>query len=119
MGSDSDFSTREICRSFRKNPTKAEALLWESLRNRRLGNKLRRQYPIEGYIIDFYCPELKIFIEIDGQIHKNEEQQKYDQERSRVLKKQGISIKRFWNSEVLNNLPKVIKAIEDIIQLKY
>jgi len=116
MGSDSDFSTREICRSFRKNPTKAEALLWDSLRNRSIGKKFRRQYPTEGFILDFYCPELKICIEIDGQIHKNEEQLKYDQERSRTLKEQGISILRFWNSEVLNDLPSVLKTIDDFIR---
>ena len=116
MEPDSDFSTREICRSFRKNPTKAEALLWDSLRNRRLGYKFRRQYPTDGYIIDFYCPELKICIEIDGQIHKNEEQKKYDWERSRILKEQGISILRFWNSDVLNNLPNVLRSIEDFIR---
>ena len=67
MGSDSVISTRDICRDFRKNPTEAEALLWESLRNRQIFKlKFRRQYPIEGFILDFYCPEVKLGIEIDG-----------------------------------------------------
>ena len=102
----------ELCREFRKNPTKAEACLWEILRAKRLdGYKFRRQHPMKNYILDFYCAELKLAIEVDGQIHKHEEQIKYDQERTKILQEFGISVMRFWNSEVLNDLPSVINRI--------
>ena len=102
----------ELCRDFRKNPTKAEAFLWEILRAKRFdGFKFRRQHLFKDYILDFYCPELKLAIEVDGQIHVDEQQVKYDQERTASLQESGILVLRFWNSEVLNNLPSVINRI--------
>lgn len=72
MVHDSKEHSLELCRDFRKNPTKAEACLWEILRSKQLeGYKFRRQHPMKGYILDFYCPELKLAIEVDGQIHMN------------------------------------------------
>ena len=118
MGSDSVISTRDLCRDVRKNPTEAEALLWENLRNRQIFKlKFRRQYPIEGLFLDFYCPEVKLGVEIDGEIHLDNEQNKYDLERTRILKEKGISIIRIWNSEVVNALPGVISRILDFIKI--
>ena len=106
----------DLCRDFRKNPTKAEACLWEILRAKRFnGYKFRRQHPMKDYILDFYCPELKLAIEIDGQIHKDEQQAKYDLERTNTLQEAGIFTIRFWNSEILTELPKVIIRIQTII----
>jgi very-short-patch-repair endonuclease len=69
----------ERCREFRKNPTVAEALMWEQLRNKRLGGyKFRRQHPIAGYVLDFFCFEIKLGIELDGAVHINSEQAEYD-----------------------------------------
>jgi type I restriction enzyme R subunit len=64
-------------REFRKHPTTAEAMLWECLRGRRLnGTKFRRQHPIRRYVVDFYCHEHKLIVELDGEIH--EHQREYD-----------------------------------------
>lgn len=113
---DSKENSLELCRDFRKNPTEAEACLWEILRAKRLvGYKFRRKHPMKDYILDFYCPELKIAIEVDGQIHMDEQQVKYDQERTNALQESGISVIRFWNSEVINNLPSVINRIRTYI----
>lgn len=60
----------QLAREFRKNPTKSKKIIWNALRNRQFFDlKFRRQYLIEGYLIDFYCPELKLAVEIDGPIH--------------------------------------------------
>ena len=96
MGYDPKENSLELCRDFRKNPTKAEACLWEILRAKRLdGYKFRRQHPLKGYILVFYCPELELAFEVDGQIHKDEEQKKYDQERTYDFQKCGITVIRF------------------------
>ena len=106
----------ELCREFRKNPTKAEACLWEILRTKRLdGFKFRRQHPMGDYILDFYCPELKLAIEVDGQVHMDEEQKIYNQERTNNLKENGISVIRFWNSEVQNDISSVVNRIRTFI----
>ena len=106
----------ELCREFRKKPTKAEACLWEILRAKRLdGFKFRRQHPMGDYILDFYCPELKLAIEVDGQVHMDEEQKIYNQERTNNLKENGISVIRFWNSEVQNDISSVVNRIRTFI----
>jgi len=116
IASDSDGNSLELCRDFRKNPTRSEVRMWEFLRDRKLkGYKFRRQHPIIGYILDFYCPELKLAIEIDGQVHRNPEQLAYDLERTKNLQEIGIPIIRFWNSEVINKLPSVIDRITAFI----
>jgi very-short-patch-repair endonuclease len=113
---DSGGNSLELCRDFRKNPTEAEVCMWECLRDRKLsGYKFRRQHPFNGYVLDFYCPELKLAIEIDGQVHRNAEQVAYDQERTKNLQEIGISILRFWNSEVKNDLPSVVVRINTFI----
>jgi Uncharacterized protein conserved in bacteria len=110
----------EKCREYRHSPTKAEALLWEELRDRRLnGYKFRRQHPIAGFIVDFYCPEVKLAIEVDGSVHREPGQADYDRERSRILAETGVEVLRFWNEEVINGRPAVIERITaKITQLK-
>ena len=104
--------TRELCRDFRKNPTKAEQLLWEYLRAYRLsGIKFRRQYPIEGYIVDFYCSKAKLAIEVDGAIHLDKEQIEYDRQRETTLAENDIDMIRFWNEEVMNHIGDVEERI--------
>lgn len=70
---------------------------------------------MQDYILDFYCPELNLAIEVDGQIHMDEEQFNYDQERTKNLQEIGVSVIRFWNSEVINDLPSVINQIQRYI----
>lgn len=101
-------------RELRKNQTEAEEILWEKLRDRRMGNlKFRRQYSAGPYILDFFCPEIRLGIELDGEQHK--EAMEYDKERDLYLKDKNIKILRFWNKEVVNNLPQVLRKIaEDV-----
>ncbi len=97
-------------RLLRNNATNAEAILWKALKGRGAnGWKFRRQHGIGPYILDFYCPELKLCIEIDGSSHDN----KYTQDinRTSYLNMQGIRVVRFNNSQVLANPEWVVSEI--------
>ena len=97
-------------RSLRKNQTDVEQLMWKYLRNRRLFNfKFRRQFPIEPYIADFACLELKLIIELDGGQHAS--RINYDNHRSLFLKQRGFKVIRFWNNDVIENTEGVLEAI--------
>jgi very-short-patch-repair endonuclease len=100
-------------KDLRKNQTPAEVKLWNLLRNRNLnGLKFRRQHPVKPlFILDFYCMELKIAIEIDGGYHKKYLQTQEDQERTILLNLMGIKVIRFTNEEVLENSSWVIQQI--------
>ncbi|MDO6601233.1 leucine--tRNA ligase [Arenibacter palladensis] len=101
----------ERAQEMRKNPTKAEALLWEALRNRNLNSKFRRQHPISRYIVDFVCLERELIVEVDGEVHQY--QLNKDSERQLLLEqKKGYTVLRFTNDEVLNNIDEVILKIE-------
>ena len=93
-------------RELRKNQTDAERLLWHHLRTRRFYNfRFRRQQVIGSYIVDFYCSEAKLIIELDGGQHALEEALLYDQERTAVLNACGCKVIRFWNNDVIKNRP--------------
>jgi len=97
-------------RNLRKNQTDAERLLWQKLRNRQLcGQKFRRQFPIDPFIVDFVCLELKLIVELDGSQHA--EQIEYDQNRTEQLQQRGFKVIRFWNNDVLKNSTSVLEAI--------
>jgi very-short-patch-repair endonuclease len=97
-------------RSLRKSQTDVEQLLWKQLRNRNLSNhKFRRQFPIEPYIADFACLELKLIIELDGGQHAN--QINYDDQRSLFLEQRGFKVIRFWNNDVIENPVGVLEVI--------
>lgn len=99
-------------RALRKNQTDAETLLWQLLRNRQLNNfKFRRQYPIKPYILDFYCHEAKLVIELDGGQHNTQTAISKDNKRTEYLKLQGMKVLRFWNNEVLQNTESVLQEI--------
>ncbi|MFA5931765.1 MAG: endonuclease domain-containing protein [Candidatus Paceibacterota bacterium] len=102
-------------RYLRKEETKAEKMLWQELRNKKLGIKFRRQHPIDKFILDFYAPEINLAIELDGSIHT--ENKEYDKMRTEHLKSKNINVIRFWNSEVENNLKKVINKIKAVSPL--
>ena len=102
----------EQARSFRKNPTQAETLLWEKLRKRCLGGlKFRRQHIIYSFIVDLYCPAAKLVIEIDGPVH--EHQKEYDRVREKYLEELGYQIVRFNNKEVEEDIEMVLAGIYD------
>jgi very-short-patch-repair endonuclease len=92
-------------RRLRKNQPEAEHIMWKALRNRKLNNwKFRRQHPIsEGFILDFYCVETKVAIELDGAHHQLNEQKEYDKNRTEFLEELGIRIIRILNQEVLSS----------------
>jgi len=107
------------CRELRKNATDAEQLIWSCLRDRNLGGyKFRRQHPIGRYILDFYCHEVQLCVEIDGGGHAEPEQHVHDAERTAYLEKQGITVIRFWNHEVLEDTESVLERILEICQAR-
>ena len=100
----------------RRNLTLAELLLWKKLKDRKLFNtKFRKQHPINIFIVDFYCHDYKLVIEIDGDIHNNEISNEYDLNRTEELKKYGIRVIRFTNEQIIYNIDFVIERIQEKI----
>ena len=108
----------EKARENRKNPTPAEKKLWfEVLQNKRFADlKFTRQKPLDEYIADFYCAELMLVIEIDGDSHT--EQAEYDEQRTARLNQLGIEVIRYTNREVLNNLEGVYSDLLERIRVR-
>ncbi|OGB86887.1 hypothetical protein A3J44_05730 [candidate division WOR-1 bacterium RIFCSPHIGHO2_02_FULL_45_12] len=103
-------------RELRKDLTEAEQILWQHLRNRSFyGKKFRRQHIFLGFIIDFYCAEEKLGIELDGHIHYK--QKEYDAERQSLIEDSGIRILRFKNKAVIENIKEVLKLIKKNLTL--
>ena len=103
---------KERAEAMRKNPTEAEKVLWEALRAKGLGVKFRQQHIIEDFIVDFYCNEYKVTVEVDGGYHNEEGQMKSDAERTARLNELGYTELRFTNEEVLHDLDSVLKKIK-------
>ena len=99
-------------RELRSRLTDAEQLLWYILRDRRFcGIKFRRQHPFGRYILDFYCHDARLAIELDGGGHGVPQQRESDDERTRTIERAGIRVLRFWNHEVLNELEAVLARL--------
>ena len=102
-----------LARRSRKTPTSAEQILWEKLRGRRLsGFKFRRQHPIANFIVDFFCAEHGLAVEVDGEYHNHNEQRHYDEQRTIKLNTLNIKVLRFTNNDVVSNIDLVLKQIE-------
>jgi len=100
----------------RKNMTLPEILLWKKLKDRKIFNvKFRKQHPISIFIVDFYCHEHKLVIEVDGEVHNDEKIIDYDLGRSTELNKFGIKVIRFTNDEIIYNIDSVITKILGVI----
>ena len=97
----------------KKNPTEAEKLIWEYLKNKKTGHKIRRQHVIDTFITDFVCLTKKVVIEIDGKIHL--QQQEYDAIRTNTLNERGYKVIRFTNNEVFANPQNVALKIKEIL----
>jgi very-short-patch-repair endonuclease len=97
----------------RKNQTEAEKVLWSALKNKKLGGfKFRRQHPLATYILDFYCHEAKLCVEIDGGYHQKKSQKEYDEIRTSLLEIEGgITVIRFSNEQVLTSFNSVTTQI--------
>jgi very-short-patch-repair endonuclease len=102
---------KPLAREMRKHATDAEAALWQLLRNKQLGVKFRRQHAIDRFIVDFYCPERKLVIEVDGGGHAEPAQKARDHERDEVLEQRGLRVLRFWNHEVLRETESVLEEV--------
>lgn len=101
-----------IARELRRNQTQAEALLWERLRNRKLaGLKFKRQHRIGRFIVDFYCRELRLVVELEGEIHDRSDQRVYDGMRFEELQARGLRVLTIRNEEVLNDVEGVLSKI--------
>lgn len=96
----------------RNNMTDAEAIVWKAIHVNQWHLKFRRQHPIANYIVDFYCHPIKLIIEIEGEIHNDEEVKKLDTDRENHLKEIGLTILRFTNKEVLKNSTRVFQTID-------
>jgi very-short-patch-repair endonuclease len=101
----------ENARNLRKNLTNTEQILWQALRKDALGVSFRRQHPIDTFVLDFYCHKRRLGIEVDGEYHQQNDQLSYDEWRTVRLEEQGITIIRFTNYEVEEDLEKVLRVI--------
>jgi len=109
-----DPTTKLDRRGLRKNATNAERKLWSILRSRRLiGLKFFRQYSVGPYILDFYCPERRIAIKVDGGQHADVLGQQYDAHRDSYLRELNIRMIRFWNNDVLQNIDGVVEGMKE------
>ena len=110
-------SEKEKRRILRKDQTFCEKILWRYLRDRQLlGCKFRRQYSIDQFVIDFYSPEIKFAIELDGDVHNNPDQKEYDVKRQEYLETFGITFLRITNDELMSNANLAFAKIENAIK---
>jgi len=105
----------------RKSQTPKELIFWAHVKDRRFhGYKFRRQYSVGNYIADFYCPELRLVVEIDGGQHYEEKNLEYDLQRTKYFEDLGMNVKRYTNIDVKENLEG---ALDDLLEfcnkLKY
>ncbi len=104
-------------RELRQSMTETEKILWQAVRADRLnGWHFRRQQVIGGFIADFYCHAAALVVELDGEIHKS--QQEYDRERDEFIRGKEIEVLRFKNDEVLNQLPQVLRKIDELCRAR-
>ena len=107
-----DIHLRQLSRNLRNNSTKQEIILWQHIKQKKLGCKFRRQQPIGSYIADFVCFEKNLIIELDGGQHNHEKALEYDKVRDSFFSNCGFKVIRFWNNNIDNNLQGVIEKIK-------
>jgi very-short-patch-repair endonuclease len=109
----------EKAKALRNNMTNSELTLWEKLKGKQIkGLRFRPQHPIDIFIADFYCHPAKLVIDVDGGIHKSNEQKEYDIGRTGELYEWGIEVIRFTNEEIEINIEKVVNKITKICQIR-
>jgi very-short-patch-repair endonuclease len=104
----------ERAKELRREMTPAEKLLWQEVRAKKLGVRFRRQQVIQGFIVDFYCHQAGLVVEVDGDIHDLQKEE--DERREKVLSELGLRIVRFGNDEVGKNLSAVVGKIRELIE---
>jgi very-short-patch-repair endonuclease len=100
-----------FARRLRKSMTRAEVLLWSSLRRDSFGFRFRKQHPVGPYVADFACVEAKLIVEVDGATHGTDEEIAYDMRRTQRLEAAGWRVVRVWNGDVTGNLAGVLDQI--------
>lgn len=111
------YDTNHLRRELRRTMTKPEIILWSYLKHRQfLGYKFRRQHGIGRYIVDFYCPALRLAIEVDGGQHFEDDQREYDETRTNILQGLNIQVVRFANIDILQHIDGVLFALDEIVQ---
>ncbi|KKQ27982.1 MAG: hypothetical protein US42_C0003G0039 [Candidatus Magasanikbacteria bacterium GW2011_GWC2_37_14] len=103
-----------IRRKLRKETPKGEQILWQKLRRKTLGCKFRRQYGIGKYVVDFYCQELRLAIEVDGITH--EDKADYEKERNQFLKCKNIKVLHFRSEEIFYNLDNLVEGLYNLCE---
>ncbi len=107
---------KELARKLRNDSTLGEVLLWKEINNKQFyGYDFQRQKPLLNYIVDFYCCELNLVIEIDGLYHNHEEQYNLDLLREKELEKYNLTIMRFTEREVRKDMINVLRTIEKYV----
>ncbi|SEB50100.1 Very-short-patch-repair endonuclease [Maribacter dokdonensis] len=106
----------ELAKKLRNNMTLGEIALWREIKGKKLGHKFSRQIPIDQYIVDFYCKDLQLAIEVDGSIHFKEGHEEKDRKRQARLASLGVNMIRFSDSDVKNNLSSVLEEIKEYIE---
>ncbi len=107
---------KEFARKLRNNSTKSEIKLWQCLKGKKMmGYDFHRQKPIDNFIVDFFCNKLNLSIELDGYTHTFEEIAMKDKLKQDKLEGLGISVIRFWDEEVIENIERVLLVIQEFI----
>ena len=108
---------KERRQELRNNQTEAEKVLWKYIsKNKISGLRFLRQYSAGPYILDFYCPKIRLGIELDGNIHKEKENKIYDKDREKYLKSLDIKVIRFWDNEIFEHLKEVLDKLHNKIK---
>ena len=106
---------KQIARTLRKNMTLSEVLLWQQIKDKQLlGYDFHRQKPIDEYVVDYYCPKLKLVLEIDGDSHDGKEEA--DRIRQEKLESLGLTVLRFWDTDVKNNVDGIVEQLREWIE---
>jgi very-short-patch-repair endonuclease len=108
---------KQIARTLRNNMTLSEILLWQEIKGKKLnGYDFHRQKPIDDYVVDFYCPKLRLVIEIDGDSHDGKENADFI--RQKKLESMGLTVLRLWDSDVKDNVDGVVQQLKEWIETK-
>jgi very-short-patch-repair endonuclease len=110
---------KKLARKLRNNMTYGEVLLWQEIRGKKLGHQFHRQVPIKNYIVDFFCHELSLAIEIDGSYHDHPEVSISDLNRQQEIEKIGVNFLRFNESEIRKDLSSAVEDINNWIKLNH
>jgi len=102
-------------KKLRQEMTEPEWQLWYRIRNNELGYKFRRQHSIGPYIVDFYCPQKKLIIELDGSQHNEDENIEQDEKRTQYFDSFGIKVFRIWNNDIMLNIEGVVEELIRIL----